>query len=724
MDIFPSALLIALTLALLTFHPVFVYAACRAKRLTFEPCFNNLDCAHITGITSPVCSGRNATGQVDICPKQDVNNCICRPSIDANICEDNRDCLDEEFCAYAIRSHSKVCVGCLALTDDFLSQAFIAVQPAQTKNERCYNQGISHPPCGFSEDFCSPTMPCDDAYKCVSEVDGRFFQCDWESIRCKCLKSDANKPLFVVERKSCTADDDCDEREVCATFTTRNEQYCVSCDFARLSHDIVPQNFSQPSKCDAPGFEKRPTPISYVEGPNGLSIDRCLSDKHCIGDRRCMAFELKNGKTKLSKCSDRVDKQCFCNPEKLQGCTTGSNCTLGESCMTGSFQNFELNKKCVSNALFEVLSSRFYEVEGERARSPNGRGLNDDQCKYDWNCTSPRRCTHAVDVYGRCAGREGCRCKPLINPACTKNNDCASGENCVSAVDAPFEPYCMSQIAMRNNPYLFQINDVRLAAGVPTPIPLGFSNGLTGDPCFDTSDCVAPRMCYHRFDLPVITDRTRCDGSVRNCLCKLPQGIEHNCTLSKDCADSREACIMYKDEVPPNRRCMSALAIDANANSGIQIQVEFGARQSPLPSPSKEVSYAESSTSADTSVPVDPEESPSAPPCIDVKLLRAFKVEDLVYSQHVRASVLCDENGSCATSGHMVAFRNSAMAMKSYCAWHTKCTKRVAWVNSPRMKAGLRVDSATLGLKMTVYSARYESWAEERMLRQLIQLGL
>lgn len=162
---------------------------------------------------------------------------------------------------------------------------------------------------------------------------------------------------------------------------------------------------------------------------------------------------------------------------------------------------------------------------------------------------------------------------------------------------------------------------------------------------------------------------------------------------------------------------MSVLAFDADTDNGMQQRIEFGPRQSTQPSPSS----SNVPISTDTPEPTDIE---TTAPCIDVKMLEHFQQSDLVYKKHLRSSVLCDEHGSCATPGHMVVYAKTPMSMKSYCATHAQCAKRTAWVNNPRMvKIGLRVGSSTTGLELTVFSARYESWAEETFLRQIIRLG-
>lgn len=708
-----------------------VSAATCSKQLTHEKCNTTADCSQ--DLTDTQCFGRpNPSAESMNCtdPSVNVDFCRCIP-IFTHYCEDNRDCLDEEYCGISQRSGNQLCVGCHTLTDTGINKGFIPVQPFETKNNRCFNQGESHPPCGYAGDFCSPSMPCHEDYKCISDVEGQFFECNWESTRCTCgkISSNSSPELNTFDPQPCAVDDNCrdKEREICAMFTKTNQTFCVSCDVARLQHDIVP--ISESNKCDDPNFVQRPEPMSYIEGPNGRTMDRCLNDQHCTGNRKCLTRG-GNDNVNFINCENRRGDLCYCRPDTLTSCSTGSDCDKGESCitLTGTPPPFFVTRQCVSNALFDALSSRQHEVIGDRTRpSRKGPGLTDDKCKFDWDCSFPRRCTHVADVYGRCAGRSNCKCKPLVNPECSSNEDCTEGEQCVTAVDASFKPFCQSKTA--SIPYFFQISDSRLEkVADPTPIPSGSSYRLIGDPCLTSDDCEYPRQCYHHLDTPLASpspgSQTRCDksgGKLRNCICNSAFGTEgRNCTTTADCKDNREICTLYEDQVPGGkiqRVCMSRLAFDADTDSGMQQRIEFGPPQSIQPSPSPS-----NTPEIDESPEAKPTDEPA--PCIDVKLLKNYRQSDLVYRKHLRSAVLCDEHGSCATPGHMVVYDNTPMSMKSYCAKHARCSKRTAWVNNPRMmKTGIRVWSETTGLEMTVFSARYESWAEETILRQIIRLG-
>lgn len=608
---------------------------CIPPQLTHARCNTTADCSQ--SVTTSQCWGRpNPNAALRPCPDPSVSFCRCIP-LSTHYCVDDRDCLDQEYCAISRRSGNALCVACATLSEPNSVKGFDPVSTSSSR-ARCYDNGKSEPPCGYANDLCSPSLPCQSDYECVSDVEGRFFSCGWESRRCTCVRRDTltedNKDL----PKKCEDDGDCPlQREVCARYTTRNETRCASCDDIRLSNDLVhhPQQGTT-NKCTAKTFKKRPVPRSYIEGPNGRTMDRCLTSLHCTGDSRCVTQELIFSPTtgdfqtsRLADCRNRRDRLCFCLPNpsrRPQSCTTGTDCAVGESCITllpgTGFDELpppvRLTRRCASNALFDTLSTRQYIVIGERARSPtNGSLVTGDECRFDWECKGEqRRCTHRADVFGRCAGRINCVCKPLVSPACAKHADCHdAGEQCVTARDASFQPFCMSVSATSRSPYYFPIDSPLLLPqldSTPTPVPTNQTFGLTRDPCLTSADCISPRKCFHRFDIPVLPSPdsiTRCDasgGTLRECICAPPLGTPgQNCSMSHTCGDIREVCVMLKQQVPggrAHRRCVSSLAVDMERSIGVNTTVEFGPRKNVRMTQSALNSDVENTVSNDNTV--------------------------------------------------------------------------------------------------------------------------
>lgn len=126
--------------------------------------------------------------------------------------------------------------------------------------------------------------------------------------------------------------------------------------------------------------------------------------------------------------------------------------------------------------------------------------------------------------------------------------------------------------------------------------------------------------------------------------------------------------------------------------------------------------------------------SSSSEACIAADMLSHLPTHALIFSSHLRAAVLCDPFGSCATPGHFVVHGGRAMTMRQYCASAVegKCTRRVKLVNSPRMRArsastaegGVRVGSQSPGLTFTALAARFDTRVERWALRLVVeQLG-
>lgn len=65
------------------------------------------------------------------------------------------------------------------------------------------------------------------------------------------------------------------------------------------------------------------------------------------------------------------------------------------------------------------------------------------------------------------------------------------------------------------------------------------------------------------------------------------------------------------------------------------------------------------------------------------------------------------------------------MRMRAYCQrGDVRCTRAVMLVNSPRMRRAARVPSNTHGLLFTALAARYDTRAEEMVLRMLVAVGV
>lgn len=106
--------------------------------------------------------------------------------------------------------------------------------------------------------------------------------------------------------------------------------------------------------------------------------------------------------------------------------------------------------------------------------------------------------------------------------------------------------------------------------------------------------------------------------------------------------------------------------------------------------------------------------------------------KELVFPRHRRAAVLCDAHGNCATAAHVVVVNGRTATMREYCAAERfaevrmgrGCSKRVMWVNSPRMRRGVRVRSRHEAVQFTAFAANGGTAVERWAIQLLVVLGM
>lgn len=264
--------------------------------------------------------------------------------------------------------------------------------------------------------------------------------------------------------------------------------------------------------------------------------------------------------------------------------------------------------------------------------------------------------------------------------------------------------------------------------------------GYTFDPCRYHEHCIEPRLC-------VTGDLSGPCNGIEGCFC-----LREEISICKTCSE----CSEY-----PSETCAVSKDSDSELDEGIclssytiwaRLTIEFGCNSFPeLPTgepTSEPEEYEESGDTGEESensgkgdVPLvqgqddkpgdiksedtKEKEKESSGQCIDANLLQHLAIPQRVYKEHVRALVLCDPEGSCATPGHMVVYKGDVTMMSDYCARRRKsCVSRTLLVNSPRFRKALRVPSRTDGLEFTALAARFESRVEAQALSFAIRLGL
>lgn len=368
-------------------------------------------------------------------------------------------------------------------------------------------------------------------------------------------------------------------------------------------------------------------------------------------------------------------------------------------------------------------------------KSPGDNGLAGEPCSSSKPCKDYRECAESPCDTSTCPSQ--CTWSML----CDCTSDCYSGEICVSYTD--------SESTEQNNRYCYSPFRVQNLPNIT--IHSCDESGMTGDGCIDDSICKGGRKC-------VQGGRSECLGGLRQCGLDRPacgkdgisafdcfcSGVSF-CDCTNPCTDDGEVCCdttWSNSSVCLSREGTKDISI-TKVKCGYTFEDEFyepasGQMQyavgNPLqlapvsiPNEQQQAAFTASPTpnsSSGSGTGSNSDVVAASTVCVDAKALEEAGV-DLVYKDHQRGSVLCDQNGSCATPGHLVSWNGRPMMMKRYCAdiVNVLCNRRVMWVNSIRFRRKVVVSSKTIGLEYTALAARYESSMEELMLRAVVRLG-
>ncbi|KAI0563328.1 hypothetical protein FGB62_42g31 [Gracilaria domingensis] len=295
------------------------------------------------------------------------------------------------------------------------------------------------------------------------------------------------------------------------------------------------------------------------------------------------------------------------------------------------------------------------------------------------------------------------------------------------------------------------------------------SPGISGSPCLTASQCQGTRTCYY-VPLDSLSSFGPCD-SRDECFCAPVDITDLICQSDDDCVEEGEVCATFPglsvsgcialetvNKYPQLTRTGDVMDgnVDAEISSlpsdepfddldvtptgepfgGLDAKptgepfddLDAEPTDEPVMRPPAEdappFSESEGIQGVGASSELEPSVSPqSETSCIGVHHLQHMSAAQLMYDNHVRAKVLCDEHGSCATAGHMVRFDGRAMMMKSYCML-VECESTVELVNSPKYARKVSVPSRSPRLHFTAFAARYGSRAEEMLLRAAVRVGL
>ena len=322
--------------------------------------------------------------------------------------------------------------------------------------------------------------------------------------------------------------------------------------------------------------------------------------------------------------------------------------------------------------------------------SPSSRnGLNGDTCLSDSDCVQPRVCILPSDRQNNapCTPNRGsCICIPTTfkdircNPQ-FGDRDCTPGERCADSTLG--NAVCISA----------NLIDQDKAANVTGPEGEGF----TGETCLSHLGCRAPRLCFVDKTGPREVCAEQGEGEVNR-----PEGCR--------CIPLRLSACERNDQCVDGEKC------SRNVCTAQQIS-DFP----PLLLQSLQQGKGNESVVVDSDGDIQNSIS-NGGVCIAVHHLRDAGIDELVFEEHKLAKVLCDHNGSCATPGHIVVWHALPMMMANYCE-SVGCTNKVVLVNSPRWRFGRRVQSHTDHLMFSALAARYETRAEEQVMKLAIRVG-
>lgn len=353
-------------------------------------------------------------------------------------------------------------------------------------------------------------------------------------------------------------------------------------------------------------------------------------------------------------------------------------------------------------------------VPGAPSPSPTSGGRAGDKCEPARPCLSYRQCINP-DTRNPCTS--GCTGICMHSIVCKCSADCYDGEVCAGASGQEGR-YCFSPDAIERLPWA-------------TTYPC--TTGMTGDPCkYGDNVCQEGRTCVEGGRSECLSgqalcgvNRPACTASSQYCYCNAIKSCdcENGCIESEVCCDTVYGQMCISRAIAHGNGNMTVVECNENlppAGTTYAIAEPEPPRAddtSPSPLPGTDDSDNDEPDEGDNNT------GSSLAVCIDVRRLTRFHPDDLIYDNHVMSSVLCDRFESCATPGHIIQYKGTAMMMMTYCQV-VGCVSKRMHVNSPKYQRRLQVPSNTRGLIFTALAARFVTRGEEFLLSTAIHLGL
>ncbi|KAI0558942.1 hypothetical protein FGB62_178g027 [Gracilaria domingensis] len=498
--------------------------------------------------------------------------------------------------------------------------------------------------------------------------------------------------------------------------------------------------------------------LPKIANRQGFVGDQCSTDADCQGPRQCIAAE-EGG---IAPCTT-ASFFCFCFSPAVT-CSSEDDCDPGELCtaIPQGTGNLCVSADALANVNIAVEETAPGLVSVGMDDSPLIDGLNGDSCSFDSDCTGSRECfglsgTDSVP----CSGQEDCVCLTQ-DPICSSNSDCESGEFCQSVDEEASIGICLSTFLVPSNPAAQAANEEAIISSIEDEEPIPSDDV---DTMFTLADVTGPSEEKLNFDVCQSSDE--CAGT-RRCENQISADVDCSATTECRCIPSDNATCTSDDECDDGESCIGFGSLKVCFSDNAPLPGEEGSgmeTEEPLLTVEPEFTTEEpiptddilGLSESEISVEIEASPSPTAEECqddrdcpdgqfceeidgrqvcepvsngdeevsvcISTHHLSHMNQEELLYSTHRVARVLCDENNSCATPGHMIKYKNTAMMMSSYCE-KVGCTSKIDTVNSPRYYPGKLVKSHSDGLEFTAHAARYSTRVEERMLSIAVRVGL
>lgn len=426
----------------------------------------------------------------------------------------------------------------------------------------------------------------------------------------------------------------------------------------------------------------------------GVTGEQCRHSEYCQGGRSCV----KQGDPFEQVPCQGLD-DCICFPRSPQTCASSHDCEAREVC-TRVPEAQELF--CIS-AVIVGYTPELIEMVGAKPRPQvsDSSGLSFYPCINETTCKGERRCLSESEssTPQLCNNGELCACHPTIPQVCTSSDICTLGEVC--AIAGPFQ-LCISADVVAAMSDLVPTEPI---PGVPRP-------SFETSPRPQTSAVPPPRddptTSPHEREPSESFERPPPSHSVRPSLSQ---------TIAQPSPSAEASATTQFTPSPSETQALVSATPNPSATY-------VPAEQSPSVSSTPQVTSSSHSVTSPSPSASSSVSSSSNKGCVDSRALSHFSKEELVFAEHRVARVLCDQNGSCATAGHMVMWEGAAMMMQTYCKVEGGCREEQMLVNSPRMAVKLRVRSKTEGLQYTAFAARFATGTEEMFLRALVRVGL